>query len=154
MEYGLESRLYWPRGGFCPGSKPGQRSGPRRTPGSGVGGPGAAGVRLHVPTTPGSLQEPSGPASLEHGPSSSSVLGTGIPLPLPTQSPYPPCIPTLYTHPTTTSSTCRARPYSRFWTVVGEPRGVGTQPVIGSQAGYIGILRFTRPFDWVSDTFY
>ena len=42
-----------------------------------------------------------------------------------------------------------AVPYDRFEDLVGEPRGVGTQPVIGSQAGYYPFVRFTRPFDWV-----
>ena len=42
---------------------------------------------------------------------------------------------------------------TRFWTRVGEPRGVGTRPVIGSQAGYIQYYMFTRPFDWVLTRF-
>ena len=39
--------------------------------------------------------------------------------------------------------------YSGFGTPVGEPRGLGTQPVSGSQDWFISILRFTRPFEGI-----
>ena len=80
---------------------------------------------------------------------------------------YVPVLPTRYTHPayppwyrtqpsrtvaascTTLSGHPRTCTYDRFWTPEGEPRGVRTQPVLGSQAGSNLYIRFTRPFDWV-----
>ena len=41
------------------------------------------------------------------------------------------------------------RSNSRFGHPVGEPRVVEHTRVSGSQDGYLGSLRFTRPFDWV-----
>ena len=72
----------------------------------------------------------------------------------------PRALPTRYTHPViphpgtprTRTPPCTTRlPAGTpvFRTRVGEPRGTRTQPVIGSLAGYLVYLRFTRPFDWV-----
>ena len=80
----------------------------------------------------------------------------GVPV-LPSPIPTPGPIPRLYTRPCTpvlgvpetvygTPGTCT---YDRFWHHVGEPRGSRTHPYLGSQASYIQLLRFTRPFDWV-----
>ena len=62
-----------------------------------------------------------------HGPSDMLVPGTN----------------TVYGHPRTCT-------YDRFWSTVGEPRGLEHTPVSGSRTGYIQLLRFARPFDWVS----
>ena len=43
--------------------------------------------------------------------------------------------------------------YDRFETLVGEPRGVRTQPYLGSQTGLLTLRLFTRPYDWNYDCF-
>ena len=108
----------------------------------GLTGPRRGGCRtsrgaVHMTTHSEPLQGSTGPASLSYAPlyrGTSSWLGTRYYPPV-----YPPCIPTRYAHPArTTLQTTRYTPgahrsYSRFWTTVGEPRGMRTQPVLGSQ---------------------
>ena len=69
-----------------------------------------------------------------------------------------PAIPRPYTRPSRARVTCHgwdgagvrgACTYGRFRRSVGEPRGMRTQPVLGSQAGLYSSGWFTRPFDWV-----
>ena len=84
------------------------------------------------------------------------VPGIALPIPHPV---YPPWYHTrprtpLHAHTTTVHHTPRARTYGRFWIPVGEPRGVEYRPSLGSQAGIILYLEFTRPFDWNLDLFY
>ena len=60
---------------------------------------------------------------------------------------YPPC--TVAASCTTPSGHPRTCTYDRFGHPVGEPRGMGTQPVYRVPAVKYSILWFTRPFDWV-----
>ena len=66
---------------------------------------------------------------------------------------YPGPIPTLYPPAVGTMSTRADTANSQFWTPVGEPRGIRTQPVSGSQGWFILYMVFTRPFDWVYGCF-
>ena len=130
----LKSRLYWPRGGICEGPVQGGHrvtdrarrvvQGPsrRRTP------PRAR--CTHPASDPPALQ--AGPLPLVAGRRVGSALQW-----LGTPPVYPPVIPTrlptLYTHPVPPMPVHPAdgctSVNSHFWTLVGEPRGVRTQPV-------------------------
>ena len=132
----LNSRPYWPGGGYSRGPAPGRAPGETdRAPQGWVQG------RPPPPySTPGPIPTHSSPCRA----SGARFAGMGtspgswvVPRysthPVPTQSPYPCCTPSraqcsLHVH--------GAR-YSRFWRSVGEPRGLEYRRVSGSQAGYI-----------------
>ena len=64
----------------------------------------------------------------------------GIPTRLPTLVPYPPW----YTLPALAVIVMHSHRDTRYWTPVGEPRGVEHTPVLGSLAGYIQFYEVSR----------
>ena len=113
-------------------------------------------VRLPGTTTPAPVGLP-GPLRCPWDPPRAKRLGsTPCTHPPYTHPVYPPCIPTPVHPPDMhtaadrdqygTSGTCT---YDRFQDLVGEPRGVRTQPVFRVPGWFILVLRFRRPFDWV-----
>ena len=84
------------------------------------------------------------------------VPGITPPAPTPVPIPHPYTLPLTppYPHTTTVHHTLTACTYGRFGIPVGEPRGVEYQLSLGSQAGILLYLGFTRPFDWVLHPFY
>ena len=99
-----------------------------------------------------------GPASLSGVPLLEQRAGWVVPG-ITTRYTHPLYPPRHRSHPTDRCRThCRARPgtlrtctYDRFGTVLGEPRGVRTQPRFRVPDWFILYLMFTRPFDWVSE---
>ena len=149
--------LIGPKAAFARGEAQIQRSGPRK-PGTGWSG-WYLGLGRTRPYTHHSrpLQGLTGPLRWCR----TSLRDSWV-VPRYSPPPYPPThTPPVYTlpysHPCTACSSVLlvtgACLYDRFQDTVGEPRGAGTQPYSGSQAGYLQYIRFTRPFDWVSDPF-
>ena len=151
----LESRPYWPGGGYCPGSTREGRRADRP-------GPAGVGAGVTVPrgrcsqTTHSSPTGASGARFAVWPPLSgcgTSVLDPGITHPV-----YPPGTthPVPIPHPVPTTRDHRTgvpeRTNSRSGHPVGEPRGSRTQPKYGPRLviySYLLNMRFTRPFDWV-----
>ena len=134
-------------------------AGPVGPAGPGVGGPGSDAHQGSVPGRPLHPDHHSRPLQGLPGPLRclGLLLGLSGPWRLGTRY-YPPCIPTripaLVPYPATRHRYRTPRRglgntrNSQFWDPVGEPRGVRTQPVIGSQTGLYCIWDITRPFDW------
>ena len=106
-------------------------------------------VQLPVPTTPGPVGLP-GPLRWDWDLPRAVQGSTRY-----THPGTPPVYPPWYHTRTRTPATVMTRypstdhPNTRFWDLVGEPRGVEYSRVLGSQAGYIQLYPFRRPYDWV-----
>ena len=152
---------------FARGAQPPTREGPQGPTGptGWVGGwadvqtgpRGRPQIPTHSTLPAGGLR---GPLRWYLGPRGSGPLALGD-LVLPTRYTHPvhPCLYPGPVHPPDqctvwtmhgTTGTCT---YDRFETRVGEPRGIGTHPYSGSQAGYTRFRGITRPFDWVLHCF-
>ena len=146
----MKSRPFGARGQGPAPSRP--RPAERAPERSGVGGSGTAYTGPH-PGRPDPAPHHSRPLQGLPGPlrwvllgssSGSWVLGGWVLHPVYPPG-YPPCIPTSTGTPTTRMSwlvhtthgpgTPRTCTYGRFWTAVGEPRGVEHSRVLGSRTG-------------------
>ena len=151
----MESRPYWSRGGVCRGA-------PGRAHRGGTDRARRVGAGVTVPRGRCSRYHPLQPLQAFRGPLRCICLRLAVVGPrcwtpvLPTRSTHP-VYPPGTTHPARTTrarcTTCHQQcsAYSRFSTLVGEPRGLRTHPYSGPRTGYIQLLRyycFTPDYDW------